>query len=77
MEINSVNVVEKNPVPKSQTNPYYIGTKEAPSDLCVAKTKALISFAVFEYAKCLFSHDAVQMLNKRADNKQKLKLIPK
>ena len=32
MEINSVNVVEKNPVPKSQTKPYYIGTKEAPSD---------------------------------------------
>ena len=26
-------VVEKNPVPKSQTKPFYIGTKEAPSDV--------------------------------------------
>ena len=33
MEINSGNVVEKNPVPKSQTKPFYIGTKEAPSEL--------------------------------------------
>ena len=32
MEIYSVIVVEKNPVPKSQTKPFYIGTKEAPSD---------------------------------------------
>ena len=31
MEIYSVNVVEKNPVPKSQTKPFYIETKEAPS----------------------------------------------
>ena len=33
MEIYSVNVVEKNPVPKSQTKPFYIGTKEAPSEV--------------------------------------------
>ena len=32
MEIYSVNVVEKYPVPKSQTKPFYIGTKDAPSD---------------------------------------------
>ena len=32
VEIYTVNVVEKNPVPKSQTNPLFIGTKEAPSD---------------------------------------------
>ena len=31
VEIYSVNVVEKNPVLKSQTKPFYIGTKEAPS----------------------------------------------
>ena len=31
MEIYSVKVVEKNPVSKSQTKPFYIGTKEAPS----------------------------------------------
>ena len=39
-------------------------------NICVAKTKALISFAVtaklicvfvFAYAKCWFSHDAAQM----------------
>ena len=30
-EIYSINVVEKNPVPKSQTKSFYIGTKEAPS----------------------------------------------
>ena len=33
MKTYRVNVVEKNPVPKSQTKPFYIGTKEAPSDL--------------------------------------------
>ena len=27
----SIYIVEKNPVPKSQTKPFYIGTKEAPS----------------------------------------------
>ena len=27
------NIVEKNLVPKSQTKPFYIGTKEAPSDI--------------------------------------------
>ena len=31
VKISSVNVVEKNLVPKSQTKPFYIGTKEAPS----------------------------------------------
>ena len=31
MEIYSFDIVEKNPVPKSQTKPFYIGTKEAPS----------------------------------------------
>ena len=31
MEIYSVDVVEKNPVPKNQTKPFYIGTKKAPS----------------------------------------------
>ena len=25
--------VEQNPLPKSQTKPFYIGTKEAPSDI--------------------------------------------
>ena len=33
MEIYCVKEVEQNPVPKSQTKPFYIGTKEAPSDL--------------------------------------------
>ena len=39
VEINSVNVVlvEKNPVPKNQTKPFYIGTKEAPSETCLTK----------------------------------------
>ena len=32
VEIYSVDVVEKNLVPKSQTKPFYIGTKEAPSE---------------------------------------------
>ena len=27
--------VEQNPLPKSQTKPFYIGTKEAPSDNCI------------------------------------------
>ena len=31
MEIYCVKEVEQNPVPKSQTKPFYIGTKEAPS----------------------------------------------
>ena len=30
MKVCCVNVVEKSPVPKSQTKPFYIGTKEAP-----------------------------------------------
>ena len=33
MEIYCVKEVEQNPVPKSQTKPFYIGTKEAPSEL--------------------------------------------
>ena len=33
VEICCVNVVEQNLLPKSQTKPFYIGTKEAPSDL--------------------------------------------
>ena len=32
MEIYCVKEVEQNPVPKSQTKPFYIGTKEAPSE---------------------------------------------
>ena len=32
VEIYSVNIVEKNLVPKSQTKPFNIGTKEAPSE---------------------------------------------
>ena len=32
MEISCVKEVEQNPLPKSQTKPFYIGTKEAPSD---------------------------------------------
>ena len=32
MEIYCVKEVEQNPLPKSQTKPFYIGTKEAPSD---------------------------------------------
>ena len=35
VEIYYVIVVEKNPVPKSQTKPFYIGTKEAPSDISI------------------------------------------
>ena len=31
MEISCVKEVEQNPLPKSQTKPFYIGTKEAPS----------------------------------------------
>ena len=42
MEIYSISIVEKNPVPKSQTKPFYIGTKEAPSD------KSGYSFIVLE-----------------------------
>ena len=33
MEIYCVKEVAQNPVPKSQTKPFYIGTKDAPSDL--------------------------------------------
>ena len=33
MEISCVKEVEQNPLPKSQTKPFYIGTKEAPSDV--------------------------------------------
>ena len=32
MDIYCVKEVEQNPLPKSQTKPFYIGTKEAPSD---------------------------------------------
>ena len=32
MEIYCVKEVEQNPLPKSQTKPFYIGTKEAPSE---------------------------------------------
>ena len=32
MEISCVKEVEQNPLPKSQTKPFYIGTKEAPSE---------------------------------------------
>ena len=32
MEIYCVKEVEQNPVPKGQTKPFYIGTKDAPSD---------------------------------------------
>ena len=35
MEISCVKEVEQNPLPKSQTKPFYIGTKEAPSVLRV------------------------------------------
>ena len=38
VEICSVIVEEKNPVPKSQTKPFYIGTKEAPSDIHITLT---------------------------------------
>ena len=38
MKIYSVNVVEKNPVPKSKTKPFYIGTKEEPIDSALNKT---------------------------------------
>ena len=48
MEINSVNVVEKNPVPKSQTKPFYIGTKEAPSDYALNLAQMSIKKAVME-----------------------------
>ena len=34
MAIFCVKEVEQNSVPKSQTKPFYIGTKEAPSDMC-------------------------------------------
>ena len=32
MEIYCVKEVEQNPLPNSQTKPFYIGTKEAPSE---------------------------------------------
>ena len=32
MEISCVKEVEQNPLPRSQTKPFYIGTKEAPSE---------------------------------------------
>ena len=32
MEIYGVKEVEQNPLPKSQEKPFYIGTKQAPSD---------------------------------------------
>ena len=32
VEIYCVKGVEQNPLPKSQTKPFYIGTKEAPSE---------------------------------------------
>ena len=37
MEIYCVKDVEQNPLPKSQTKPIYIGTKEAPSARICAK----------------------------------------
>ena len=33
LEIYCVKEVEQNPLPKSQTKPFYIGTKEAPSEV--------------------------------------------
>ena len=39
MEIYCVKEVEQNPLSKSQTKPFYIGTKEAPSDtICAEKS---------------------------------------
>ena len=38
-------VVEKNPAPKSQTKPFYIGTKEAPSDSVVINPYYIVLFA--------------------------------
>ena len=35
MEIYCVQEVEQNPLPKSQTKPFYIGTKEVPSSIAL------------------------------------------
>ena len=44
MEIYGVKEVEQNPVPKSQTKPFYIGTKEAPSE-----TVYLLEYLMLEW----------------------------
>ena len=61
MEINSVNVVEKNLVPKSQTKPFYIGTKEAPSEIYKYKKKILWPYCEPVYVRPTekpWGHDA-------------------
>ena len=49
MEIYCVKEVEQNPVPKSQTKPFYIGTKEAPSEF----VQVLIEAASFIESKII------------------------
>ena len=44
VEIYCVKEVEQNPVPKSQTKPFYIGTKEAPSDIVTILTSIVTTF---------------------------------
>ena len=50
MEIYYVKEVEQNPVPKSQTKPFYIGTKEAPSDIARVLTSVVISVSPVNYS---------------------------
>ena len=63
MEIYCVKEVEQNPVPKSQTKPFYIGTKEAPSDYDYSVFSALLykphhqeTFEGQNYALCPAIH---------------------
>ena len=43
-------VVERNPVPKSQTKPFYIGTKEAPSGVAAHILKQKSVFAQYLFS---------------------------
>ena len=50
----SVNVVEKNPVPKSQTKPFYIGTKEAPSEYYFCFISTMVVYYYYHHFSQLF-----------------------
>ena len=51
MEISCVKGVEQNPLPKSQTKPFYIGTKEAPSVYAEWACHILATFGVLPMVK--------------------------
>ena len=73
MEIYCVKDVEQNPLPKSQTKPFYIGTKEAPSDT-VNFTFRLAQFCKYTcmcfaiYHKC--TQDILMERVRRASNSE-------